>query len=517
MAFIDMPLKFLAVENSDFQLIENCLRHNGLADRCRSVSSLEELRASLGEAAWEATQESESRFRILIEQAPVAIGISRDGTGLYANHKFLQTFGLQRAEEYIGQSLLVYFAPQCHDEIRERIRRRSLGLPVPTEYESIGIRADGTVFPMHVAISQVELSDGIANVGFITDITERDRVREALEKSNSLLNATLESTADGILVISAQRNVASFNQKFLELWRIPAAVAAMRDDKLLIECAMDQLEDPDAFLAKVEDMYSNPQDCSWDELRFLDGRVIERYTQPQRLGGTVLGRVWSFRDITGRKRAEEALHQTNLRILHLNSVLRVFQDIGKLLNREKNVPILLAAVCESLVKTRDYMTVCVGEPNAESKQVLMIASSGASSPEFFSHAPVTWDDTPLGQGPAGIAIRERRPVVFENIATDPRFEPWRDAVVSSGCASIAAIPIIHGDRLFGVLVIKANRPNAFDAAEMDLLTGLADDLARALQGIENETSSRDAKEAHARLATLLEQSGESNAPISSHE
>ena len=81
-------------------------------------------------------------------------------------------------------------------------------------------------------------------------------------------------------------------------------------------------------------------------------------------------------------------------------------------------------------------------------------------------------------------------VVFDDIASDPRFAPWRDSVRASGAAAIAAIPILHDERLFGVLTIKADRPNAFDSEELVLLMGLAADLARCLKNFEEEAARR---------------------------
>jgi PAS domain S-box-containing protein len=132
----------------------------------------------------------------------------------------------------------------------------------------------------------------------------------ALAQSRSLLNATLESTADGILVVDAQGKVASFNRKFLELWKIPLTVAASHGDRQLIEFVMDQLAEPAAFVAKVEELYKNPQVSSFDELKFRDGRILERFSQPQRIGNDVLGRVWSFRDVTEHKHAFEAMRES---------------------------------------------------------------------------------------------------------------------------------------------------------------------------------------------------------------
>ncbi|MFH2076460.1 MAG: PAS-domain containing protein, partial [Pseudomonadota bacterium] len=128
--------------------------------------------------------------------------------------------------------------------------------------------------------------------------TERKPTEEALQQANSLLAATIESTADGILVVDHQGKVAIFNQKFLSLWRIPESLAARKDDEALLDYVLSQLRDPDGFIEKVRQLYSQPEADSYDVLEFKDGRVFERFSQPQRLDERIVGRVWSFRDVT---------------------------------------------------------------------------------------------------------------------------------------------------------------------------------------------------------------------------
>jgi PAS domain S-box-containing protein len=130
---------------------------------------------------------------------------------------------------------------------------------------------------------------------------------QALEQSNSLLRAAFESTADGLLVVDLEGRIVSTNGKFAQMWGIAPELLESGDDRAVLGSVLDLLEDPDAFVARVAALYADPEAESFDVVRFRDGRIFERYSQPQRLDGRAAGRVWSFRDATARYRAEEEL------------------------------------------------------------------------------------------------------------------------------------------------------------------------------------------------------------------
>ncbi len=130
---------------------------------------------------------------------------------------------------------------------------------------------------------------------------------DRLEELTSLLNATLDATADGILVTDGNGKIGTFNQQFIDMWKIPPDVAAGRNDDQTIAFVLDQLKDPGSFVRKVMELYSTPDSESVDVLEFKDGRWFERRSKPRRIGGESTGRVWSFRDITDLVRTEREL------------------------------------------------------------------------------------------------------------------------------------------------------------------------------------------------------------------
>jgi two-component system, cell cycle sensor histidine kinase and response regulator CckA len=148
-----------------------------------------------------------------------------------------------------------------------------------------------------------------ANAALRLENRQRNYTERQLQQSLSLLNATLESTADGILVISTDRTVRSFNRKFLEMWRIPESSLANMSDEDLLRWATPQMENPDEFLEGTAALYAAPEETSLATLRLKDGRVFERFSQPQKVGSKITGRVWSFRDVTQSEWLQQELLQ----------------------------------------------------------------------------------------------------------------------------------------------------------------------------------------------------------------
>jgi PAS domain-containing protein len=123
-------------------------------------------------------------------------------------------------------------------------------------------------------------------------------LRRRVQKQTKIIRTTLESAGDGILVADSRRIIMTYNQQFVEMWRIPEAVLNTRGKHSLLQFTLSQVKDPDAYLAKVDSLYENREAQADDVIEFLDGRVFEYHSEPLWIGGTPRGRIWGFRDVT---------------------------------------------------------------------------------------------------------------------------------------------------------------------------------------------------------------------------
>ncbi|MGB0932413.1 MAG: GAF domain-containing sensor histidine kinase, partial [Chitinophagales bacterium] len=152
-----------------------------------------------------------------------------------------------------------------------------------------------------------------------------------LAHSISLLEATIESTADGLLIVDSQGNMTRFNNQFIEMWQIPKEIIDAKDDDLALNYAVSQLQTPQQFIDKVMELYGKPEAVSFDVLHFKDGRIFERYSQPQKIGNKTVGRVWSFRDVTQKVVIEKELKESEhlFRSLFEESPIGIVMDVDK--------------------------------------------------------------------------------------------------------------------------------------------------------------------------------------------
>ncbi len=285
-----------------------------------------------------------------------------------------------------------------------------------------------TVSPL---FDEHEKLTGVVHVA--RDITAQKHTENALRQSVSLLRATLDSTADGILVVDRDGRIVDFNGQFTLLWHIPREILDRRNDQQALTYVLDQLKYPEQFLSKVQELYDHPEADSFDLLEFRDGRVYERYSRPQRIGGLPSGRVWSFRDVTDRKKAEDSL----FRQMAFDAIATKF---------------LSRSACGNDLEIDDHLRTSLEELGffAEVDEAYVILYSATTwDVSHFWHTPnlpgqiQNYRNIPLGQSPWMEALlRSGKTVQLHTLADlPPEATQERDRLTRDGVVSLLLLPI----------------------------------------------------------------------------
>ena len=224
--------------------------------------------------------------------------------------------------------------------------------------------------------------------GVTRDITARKQTEKQLASTLSLLSATLNATNDAILVVDLNNNWVLQNQQFIDLWQVTDDLLSAKNDEAALAFVLEQLEEPDAFLKKVLELYATPEASSFDTLQLKNGKVLERYSMPQRIDKKIVGRVWSFRDVTARKQAEE-------QVLKLASALEQSSESIMITNLNADIEYVNAAFLRN--SGYSYEEVMGQNPR--------FLKSGKTPPESYV---ALWDALTHGQCWKGELINKRK-------------------------------------------------------------------------------------------------------------
>ncbi|MEE9552820.1 MAG: PAS domain S-box protein [candidate division Zixibacteria bacterium] len=246
-------------------------------------------------------------------------------------------------EELLGRKAVDFYPDPKH---WERLIETLLLNGAVYDYEVTFRNKAGNHIPVIVSSHVIKDEKGIAVAmeGIVRDISKRKKAEDSLKAREELLKATIESTADGILVVNDKGETILTNTKFIEMWRIPEELIKTRDDSKLIEYVLNQLRDPDAFIAKVKQLYESIKH-SLDTLYFKDGRVFERYSCPLIQNEKLAGRVWSFRDITGLIKAGKLVRESDRKY---ESLFNTIHDGIISVDLEENILFVNRAACDVL-------------------------------------------------------------------------------------------------------------------------------------------------------------------------
>ena len=421
------------------------------------------------------------------EQAAVGIAhLTLDDQWISVNQRYCDITGYTRAE-ILDMPVEQVTHPDDVEASAEFLRRIRCGELPEYAIDKRYVRKDGEIIWVHLTVSIVRTDSGqpLYLVAFVEDITSRIEAQRAASRSLSLLQATLESTADGILVVDLHGKIVSFNQKLPEMWGIPAELFACGDDQRAIDAALEKLVSPADFVAKVRDLYGHPEVASYDVLELKDGRIFERYSQPQRIDDVAVGRVWSFRDVTERKRAEEhaqALLLEQAARLEAESAQRraaLLAEASRVLSSSFDYQTTLAALVRLAVPAlADYCALDIVEADEKFNRIGEAHVDPAKS--HLLRKVATFPRSALTpRHPLIRAITTGEPVLEAEIS--PAFirmsfseDAQRKTVEALGPRSLICVPLVTSGSPIGALtLVTSGSGRRFEVADLSLAVDLA--------------------------------------------
>jgi len=257
--------------------------------------------------------ESRNKYCELYDFAPVGyFTLNKEGLIVGANLTGATFLGEERGN-LLKSKLSHFIAPGSQDEFylhcKQVVESRTM-----QSCEVKLRRKDGTEFPaqlVSVAVAEQKSEYDQFHITII-DITERIRAEEEILWKTALLESQVEATIDGVLVVDGNNQKILTNKRLNEMWKIPQDIVESKDDTAQVKYAASQTKYPDQFLENVKYLYSHKDETTRDEVELKDGAVFDRYSSPViDKNGKYLGRIWTFRDITDRKQAEEKLRQAS--------------------------------------------------------------------------------------------------------------------------------------------------------------------------------------------------------------
>ncbi len=290
----------------------------------------------------------------------------------------------------------------------------------------------------------------------------------------AILEAQQEATLDGILVVGNDRRILSFNQRFLEIWDIPPALAASKGDERMLLHAFELVADRERFARGVDALYADPLAIAQDEvIELKDGRTLSRTTLPVTTSdGDVTGRAWYFRDITDARRSER-----------LQSAL--FR-ISQLSRESRDLPAFYASIHKVVGELMDATNFYIAEYDA--------AADILTFPYFVDQFDPAPEGRPPGRTLTAYVLRTGKPV----LATPERFESLQaqGEVELIGAPSVdwLGVPLKTGDRTWGVLGAQTyDERRRYTRRDEEVLRFVSEHVASAIEQKRKEEALRESE------------------------
>ncbi|WP_101296948.1 PAS domain-containing protein [Halegenticoccus soli] len=345
-----------------------------------------------------------------------------------------------------------------------------------------------------------ENGEVFAGMVMTQDVTDRKRRERELEQYERIV----ETIWDGVYAVDEDDRFALVNDAY-------ASMLGYDPEELLGEHASRvHSETTNEELGRLnEEMVAGEREQASVELdlRTADGETVPTETKfgPYRVDGERYGRVGVTRDVTDRKRRERQLDRQRERLAALNNLNGVVRDINEALVRQSTRGEIERTVCERLAASDSYRFAWIAEVDPKERSIRPRVEAGVDG--YLDEIPLSVEsDEPTGRGPVGRTVRTRKTQVSQDVFADPDFEPWREYAEKYGYRSVAVVPIVHEDALYGILGVYARRTDAFTGEEREVIDQLGEIVGHTIAAVERKRAlmSDDVVEVEFRLRDVFD-------------
>jgi PAS domain S-box-containing protein len=495
-----------AALNSLHQLYMHIDRDQADAEITKAEDTLDQLKLSLAHLENElksptfASNEVEQLYAAIFERSPYALTLTKmpEATLVNVNDAFLKLFGFTR-QEVIGKTSteLEITYKDSKDRVAEVFKKSG----AVHNFECLRRTKSGQQLTLSLNLDWISLGGEKYVLTTIRDVTSDKITQQALESTNlqaesrrKRLQAVMEALPAGVAILDAHGGNIQANSAFDRIWGGPRPEIAGIDDYDIFKAwwaDTDKPVKPEEWASAQAVQKGLTVTGQVMKIQKFDGSFAYIHNNAAPIfdaQGNIDGCAVAIQEITEFKQKEEEIRQ-------LNRTLRALSNSNQAMLHTTDEEGFLEQVCHIIIQDCGFAMVWIGYAEDDAQKTVRPVASAGFEQGYLDALNITWEDSERGKGPTGTAIRTQKPSRCNNMLTDPKFAPWREAALQRGYASSIVLPLIADGRAFGALNIYSKEPNGFSEEEENLLSELAGDLAYGITTLRLKTNQERAEQA----------------------
>ncbi|MEI8340172.1 MAG: PocR ligand-binding domain-containing protein [Verrucomicrobiota bacterium] len=426
----------------------------------------------------QALQLSEEKYRILFEGSTDAILIRElSGRLLDCNETAIRLYQCPSKQDFIS-TYPHGFASKFQEDGRDSKEAAmayldEAGRDGRAFFHWLGKKHDGTVFPVEVLLSRLEMAGKPVFLSVVRDISERKRVASELRHERDRAQRYLDTVEAIIVALDIKGHITLINQKGYRL------LGYKNEEELIGRPWFSTCLPQPEGMEKIFPFFQKLINEKTESVEYIDNSILTRSGEERIIAwhnsllrdetGKITGTLSAGEDITEKKRAEEAL-------VRANRALNALDECNSAILQARNEQELFDEICRIIVESGGYKTAWIGLVESGPRKLVRPAAQAGGRSEFLQKAGVTWADTPRGHGPAGTCIRTRKVTVCVLSKNNQIAAPMIREARKQGWVAGIGVPLMMESECIGSLVIYSGQPNDFDIEQQNRLEGFVKNL-----------------------------------------